>query len=364
MTRADLTVAVGLSGGVDSSVAAWVLKQEGYNVIGLMMKIYDPSIGTLPALKDACFGPSENKDMETASRLCEFLGIPFHCIDLTKEYRSIVLEYFRQQYLSGRTPNPCVVCNRRIKFDFLIKKARAAGISFDYFATGHYARVKKLRDRFVLMRSMDPKKDQSYFLYGLSQQQLSRILFPLGEFSKEKVRELARSIGLPTAERPESQDFLSGGDYSLLFRAQEIKPGDIVDIHGNVLGRHKGIIFYTVGQRKGLGISHPDPLYVTRIDPQSNRIIVGAKKDLESRKVLLSNLNYISISSLTAPMEVTAKIRYRHREAPATLYPQGKNKALLVFHSPQRAVTPGQSAVFYSGDYVVGGGIIEQAIHQ
>ncbi|MBW2021895.1 MAG: tRNA 2-thiouridine(34) synthase MnmA [Deltaproteobacteria bacterium] len=361
MKQSHQTVAVGLSGGVDSSVTAWLLKERGYNVIGLTMRIYDPSLGKLPPLKDACFGPNEDKDIEAAFRVCKLLGIPFHCIDLREEYQRAVLDYFRQEYLCGRTPNPCVVCNRRIKFESLVHKALSTGISFDYFATGHYARVKKLRERFVLMRPVDTQKDQTYFLYSLSQNQLSRTLFPLGEYTKKGVRELARSAGLPTAGRPESQDFLSSGNYSVLFRKNHIAPGDIIDESGKVVGRHKGIIFYTIGQRKGLGISAPAPLYVLRVDPQNNRIIVGTKDQLYKRKVIVSELNYIAISSLSEPIEVTAKIRYKHKEAPAKLYPYGMAKALLIFNSPQRAVTPGQSAVFYSGDYVVGGGIIDEA---
>lgn len=362
MTRGNITVAVGLSGGVDSSVAAWLLKEKGYKVVGLCMRIYDPTIGKLSGLHGACFGPGGEQDIEIAAGVCRLLDIPFHCIDLKTEFKNNVLEYFRHEYLSGKTPNPCVVCNNTIKFRLLIKKAMETGLSFDYFATGHYARVEKLGDRFVLARSADRDKDQTYFLYSLSQEQLSRVMFPIGHLTKAKVRELAKSAALHTSQRPESQDFLSGGNYSILFSKDELVPGEIIDEEGNVLGRHKGIVFYTVGQRRGLGISSKTPLYVIGIDRLNNRIVVGTRDRLLSKKVIVRELNYISISALTRPMQVTAKIRYKHQEAPATLYPHGDDKALLVFNTPQRAVTPGQSAVFYSGDHVVGGGIIEEAI--
>jgi len=362
MKHSHTTVAVGLSGGVDSSVAAHHLIEEGYNVVGLTMKIYDPSIGVRPSFKDACFGPNEDKDIESVREICRSLGIPFYCIDLSKEYRAIVLDYFREEYLRGRTPNPCIVCNRRIKFELLLEKAWQSGISFDYFATGHYARVEKLANRFVLRKATDKEKDQTYFLYTLSQKQLSRTMFPLGNLTKIEVREVARSIGLPSASRPESQDFISDGNYAVLFRGEEIVPGEIVDEKGNVLGKHKGMIFYTIGQRKGLGIAAGEPLYVIRMEPEKNRIVVGPKNRLFKNKMIVSGLNFISIDSLEGPMKVTVKIRYKHKEAPATIQPHGKNRVLARFHSPQRAITCGQSAVFYSKDYVVGGGVIEEVL--
>ncbi len=328
--------------------------------MGLSMKIYDPSMAHLPSLKDACFGPHEEKDIESAREICRLLGIPFYSINLAKEYRSIVLDYFRREYLSGRTPNPCIICNKRIKFELLIEKAWQSGISFDYFATGHYARIDKLGTRLVLKRAADPQKDQTYFLYTLSQKQLSRTIFPLGHLTKARVRELATAMGLPTADRPESQDFISNGNYQVLFAPQEIVPGEIVDDDGNVLGKHKGLIFYTVGQRKGLGIAHKKPLYVLRIDPSKNRLIVGEENRLYQRRALIHEVNFISINRLVEPMEVTAKIRYQHQEAPAIIKPgPGPREVILEFHTPQKAVTPGQSAVFYSGDVVVGGGIIQ-----
>ncbi|MBW1730379.1 MAG: tRNA 2-thiouridine(34) synthase MnmA [Deltaproteobacteria bacterium] len=357
-----ISVGIGLSGGVDSSVAAALLVQQGYHVVGLSMKIFDPSIGELRSLRNACFGPGEEQDIEAASEICKHLGIPFHCIDLTEEYRQTVLDYFRQEYLAGRTPNPCIVCNKHIKFDLLIKKAWKANVEFQYFATGHYARIEKSGRRYVLKKGLDPEKDQSYFLYSLSQKQLSRTLFPLGRLTKHKVRKLAISMGLKSADRPESQDFLSGGNYGVLFHKSEMPPGQIVDQKGNLLGYHKGIGYYTIGQRRGLGISAPHPLYVIQIDAEKNRIVVGPKEQLFSRGALVSRLNLIIMDSLGGPLKVTTKIRFRHKEAHATLIPHEGNRALVLFDKPQRAVTPGQSAVFYLGDLVVGGGIIEESL--
>jgi len=362
MNRGLGSVAVGLSGGVDSSVAAHLLLERGYKVVGLTMRIYDPSMGPLRCLKDACFGPNEDKDIGSAQEVCQLLGIPFYCIDLRQEYRSIVLQYFRNEYLRGRTPNPCILCNKKIKFELLIAKAWQCGIRFDYFATGHYARVEKLGRRFLLKKPIDSRKDQTYFLYTLSQEQLARALFPLGELKKARVKQIARSLGLPSADRPESQDFISDRDYAVLFRPEEIIPGEIVDEQGNILGRHKGLIFYTVGQRKGLGIASRHPLYVIKIDPDKNRIVVGPGNKLLNKKMIVSGLNFISIPSLDRPMKVTVKIRYRHEEAPATIQPYGKDKVLATFDSPQRAITPGQAAVFYSDDYVVGGGTIDKVL--
>ncbi len=362
MSPSGTTVAVGLSGGVDSSVAAHLLIEQGYEVIGITMKIYDPSVTSLPAMRDACFGPHEEKDIESARDICRMLRIPFYCVDLKQEYRSIVLEYFRHEYLGGRTPNPCIVCNRRIKFGLLIEKAWQSGICFDYFATGHYARIDKLEKRFVLRKAVDLHKDQTYFLYSLSQEQLSKTIFPLGDLTKSQVRRLAKTIGLPSADRSESQDFIGGGKYQLLFSSQEIMPGEIVDEHGNILGEHKGLIFYTVGQRKGLRIAAREPLYVIRIEAEKNRIVVGPRSRLFNRRMLVSKVNFISIDSLQEPIKATVKIRYKHEGAPATIQPHNKEGVLVTFHSPQRAITPGQSAVFYSGDCVVGGGVITEVL--
>lgn len=353
-------VAVAISGGVDSSVAAALLVKQGYKVIGLFMKTFDDSVALKSTPTDACFGPNEAIDLEQASDLCKKLGIPFYPIDAREEYRRLVLDYFRNEYLRGRTPNPCIVCNNRIKFGFLLEKARSLGLEFQYVASGHYARIIKGNKRYLLARPKDRAKDQTYFLYALSQAQLSKLLFPLGSLTKPEVRNLAKEMGLETSQRAESQDFLSGGSYSALFDQSEITPGPIVDTEGRILGRHKGIIYYTVGQRKGLGIAVGKPLYVVRIDPDQNQVVVGQEDQLFASKALISKVNFISISELTRPMEVKVKIRYRHKEADATISPgPTRDQVILAFKQPQKAVTLGQSAVFYSQDLVVGGGIIE-----
>ena len=355
-------VAVGLSGGVDSSVTAALLKERGYEVLGMTMRIYDESTPVERYRKHACYGPDEKEDMDSAARVCEDLKIPFYAIDLKKEFKGCVIEYFRGEYLEGRTPNPCIVCNHRLKFGFLLEKAKRAGIDFDLFATGHYARVGEYRGRFLLKRSVDRSKDQSYFLYALTPEQLSGIIFPLGDYHKREVRGIAHSLGLKTAERPESQDFIAGGDYSSFFETGEVKEGDIVNENNDILGRHRGIIHYTIGQRRGLGISSRKPLYVTGIDAVGNRLIVSDRKALLSKGLITRNLNLISMDKLDRSYNVHVKIRLQHREAGATIFPYHDHAAKVIFHEPQVAVAPGQSAVFYQGDTVLGGGIIEKAI--
>ena len=235
------------------------------------MAIYDKAVKINETGKHACYGPDEKDDLDSAASICKKLDIPFHVIDLKKEFGNNVINYFRDEYLAGRTPNPCIICNQRLKFGFLLKKAKDTGIKFNFFATGHYARIKESGGRFLLLRPADLSKDQTYFLYALTQKQLSGIIFPLGDYDKKQVRDIARSVGLETSDRPESQDFISGGDYSPFFKTGEIKDGDIVNENGNIMGRHKGIIHYTIGQRKGLGISAPEPVYVTKIDPEHNQ---------------------------------------------------------------------------------------------
>jgi tRNA-specific 2-thiouridylase len=362
MSQRNVKVAVGLSGGVDSSLAAALLKEKGYDLIGVSMMTFDASMPVTESERHACYGPGEEEDVKSAAAVCHKLGIPFHAIDLREEFKNHVITYFKSEYLAGRTPNPCIVCNHRLKFGFLLEKTKGMGIDFDFFATGHYAQILESSGRFLLRRAADLSKDQTYFLYALTPEQLSRTLFPVGGYTKPQVREMARALGLETANRPESQDFISGIDYASLFYKEEVKEGDIVDETGGVLGTHRGIIHYTVGQRKGLGISSDRPLYVLKIDAQRNRIVVSDRENLLSEGLIAADLNLIAVDQLEKPHKVKAKIRLQHKEADATLFPHENNRAKILFDEPQMSVTPGQSAVFYSDDIVFGGGVIEQAL--
>jgi tRNA-specific 2-thiouridylase len=355
-------VAVGLSGGVDSSVAAALLQKEHYDVMGITMAIFYDSFEIDELAKHACYGPGEEGDIQAASSICEELDIPFHVIDLKKEYRKCVLDYFRSEYLKGRTPNPCIVCNRELKFGFLLSKARQLGVHFDFFATGHYVRKEVQNDRFLLKKAKDPSKDQSYFLYGLTQEQLSQTIFPLGNYTKLQVRKIAQELKLESGDRPESQDFIAGGDYSLLFDRDELKKGEIVDEEGNVLGNHRGVIYYTLGQRRGLGIASAHPLYVKAIDAAENRIVVGKKDDLYAKGLIARKLNLIAKDKLDQIYKIKTKIRIQHCEVDSTIVPYGQDAVKVLFDTPQMSVTPGQSAVFYEGDIVLGGGVIEEPL--
>ncbi len=358
-----VTVAVGMSGGVDSSMAAALLAREGCRVIGLTMKIYGGE--PVPSSdKSSCYGPGENNTIDAAKKTAAALDIPHYTIDLTKEYRETVLDYFTAEYCAGRTPNPCTRCNPLIKFGAMIRKARSFGIQFDFFATGHYARIDKngRSGSFILKKASDLSKDQSYFLYGLSTDLLPFLRFPLGHFSKDAVRSMAGDIVLPASARTESQDFIAG-NYTHLFNPRTVKPGPIVNAEGNRIGTHRGIIYYTVGQRKGLGIAHTEPLYVTGIDAGKNTITVGTKNALYASALIADQLNYISISAPSSPLRIQAKIRHQHPAADAWLKPAACCRSVqVVFDRPQLAVTPGQSVVFYDGDIVLGGGIIKRAL--
>jgi len=356
-------IAVGMSGGVDSSVVAALLEEDGHEVIGISMAIFDRSFPVTGDGKHACYGPDEQEDIAVAAAVCRKIGIPFHVIDLRKEYRCHVIEYFRHEYISGRTPNPCIVCNRYLKFGFLLKKAMEAGIDFDLFATGHYAQIVRIDGRHALEKAADRSKDQSYFLYGLTATNLANIIFPLGRMTKQEVREAARNMGLENADRRESQDFVGSGDYAVFFGNQDASEGDIVDKEGKLLGKHRGIIHYTIGQRRGLGISSQSPLYVIGIDPVHNKLVAGEYEDLFSRGLTVSDLILPLSEKCNLPLRAKIKIRLRHREADATIYPCHGSRATILFDEPQMSVTPGQSAVFYEDDVVLGGGIIEKAIH-
>lgn len=348
-----------MSGGVDSSVAAALLKEQGYSVTGLTMKIWDGKEKPDGQTRQSCYGPGEEQNIETAGKVCRILDIPFHVIDLTDEFREEVLDYFSAEYLSGRTPNPCLRCNSKIKFTALVRKAGESGIESDYFATGHYSRVEysKDGDRYLLKKGKDTGKDQSYFVASLSQEQLSRTLFPLGGLSKDEVKNIARNTGLGVAEKAESQDFIAAGYRSLI---KDSAPGMIKNTKGEILGEHRGIAFFTIGQRKGLGISKEEPLYVTDIDPETNTVFVGGRDEIYGDEFTASGLNWISREKPDDEMRVTAKIRYAHRGAEAIITPLGDDGVRVKFREPQMAITPGQAAVFYSGDTVVGSGIIER----
>jgi tRNA-specific 2-thiouridylase len=337
-------VAVALSGGVDSSAAALLLKEAAYEVIGIHMRLWD--------------SPSFDYQAHRAENICRILGIPYHQVDLQKEFESSVVDYFCQEYQQGRTPNPCVACNQHIKFGLLLDKALSLGA--DYLATGHYARVEHSRDGHRLLKAADTSRDQSYFLYTLNQEKLGRVLFPLGEYSRDEVKRMAKQAELPAATRS-SQDicFISQKNYgAFLSQRFSTPPGDIVDVQGNKLGQHRGIAFYTIGQRHGLGLASGKPLYVIRIESEHNRIVLGPEKELHSQKLTAQKLTWTSGEAPREPITVKAKIRYKSKEAEAILFP--RNDSVDVhFAQPQKAVTPGQAIVFYNADEVLGGGIIE-----
>jgi tRNA-specific 2-thiouridylase len=367
------TIAVAMSGGVDSSTVAAMLANKGDSVVGLTLQLWDQTrLAGRHGIPDA---PKAGRccsldDVYDARRVAEHLGIPYYVVNQQARFEADVVRPFVQEYLAGRTPIPCSLCNNHLKFDQLLQTARSIGA--ERIATGHYAVIDfdPVRERWILKRPADLAKDQTYFLFGLTQQQLSRTLFPLGHMTKPEVREVARQHGLALAEKPDSQEicFIPGGDYKQFLTAYleeqgERFPesaGELVASSGEVLGRHDGISNFTVGQRKGLGVSSPSPLYVLQIDSASHRVTVGADAELATRTLRAGRLNWISIPNLTGSMRVRAKIRHRHEPAWATLAPAGSDEVVAIFDEPQRAVTPGQSAVFYDGDEVVGGGWIVQ----
>ena len=364
-----MRIAVGLSGGVDSAISACLLRREGHDVIGLTMKIWDGSLPMKDEGRSGCFGPGEYRDIESAKSVARRLGIEHHVVDLSSDYNKEILSYFRDEYRSGRTPNPCVRCNKRMKFGLLIERSREQGISFDCFATGHYARVEfdENTKRYVLKKGIDPAKDQSYFLSRLTQEQLRELRFPLGSVTKEEVRSIAISEGwADLAEKPESQDFIEASDYSVLFKDEDLSPGAIVDEQGKVLGVHKGIVNYTIGQRKGLCGGASEPLYVVGIDAEKNLVKVGGRNSLYSKCLRATDLNWVSIDSLSSDgVRAVAKIRQQHKGAEAFVLPDrdsSDGEAVMVdFDEAQASVTPGQAVVFYAEDTVIGSGIIASA---
>ena len=356
-------VVVGMSGGVDSSVAALLMRDQGHEVIGVTMSIYSgrPADGPVP---DSCYGPGEPGDIAQAAEICARLGIAHHVIDLKGEYRSMVLDYAREEYLDGRTPNPCVLCNQKVKFGMLLDRLdETPGLGFDLFVTGHYARTAVMEDtgRRAIRAAADPAKDQSYFLCMLSQDRLARVHFPLGGMDKAQVREIARAAGLVNHDRPESQDFAFGG-YKAVVNAPD-NPGPITDARGTVIGRHRGIWAYTIGQRRGLGVGGGEPLYVTALDASTNTVVAGPESALYRRELTALGVNWMSIAPPpqgTGPLRLQVKIRYRNPAVPAAVTPGAGGTARVAFDEPQRAIARGQWAVFYDGDILVGGGVIAE----
>lgn len=352
-------VLVAFSGGVDSAVAAALLKNDGYEVTGIMMKIYNgdgPAAGIRK--KHGCYGPGESEDIEDAHKVAEKLDIPLEIFDLSHEYESDILGYFESEYQAGRTPNPCIRCNQRIKLGSLIDKARSSGLDFDFVATGHYARSKydNLSGGYQLFRARDLDKDQSYFLSRLSQVQLKLIRFPLGELTKEEVRRLAEKYRLPVADKPESQNFIVGGYGQLL--KDKTGVGAILDSTGKQVGTHPGVAFFTIGQRHGLGLAGKEPRYVTSIDPKRNAIFVGDKASLLCSCVLVQDLNWISVERIEVRMNAGVKIRSTGDMILSLIEPVGTEQAKVVFKNAQVRPAPGQTLVFYDGDRVLGSGVI------
>lgn len=351
-------VVIGMSGGVDSSVAAYLLKEQGYEVIGIMMK-FVPDDGEED--ERACCSLSAVTD---ARMVADALDIPFYVINFKKPFKRDVIDYFIEDYMAGRTPNPCVMCNKKIKFNALFNKAKALGA--DYIATGHYAQILEENGRYQLKRGIDERKDQTYMLYTLSQEQLSHTLMPCGNYTKEKVREIAEKIGLHLSKKRDSQEICfvpndNHGDF-ICNATGNVKKGDFVDMKGNKLGEHDGIVYYTIGQRKGLGLALGKPAFVVDIKANSNEILIGENEDLFKNELIADQINLISMKKLEEPMEVMTKIRYNGKATLATIYPNGDDSIKVVFKELQRAITKGQSVVFYKDDYVVGGGIIEKII--
>jgi tRNA-specific 2-thiouridylase len=365
------TIAVAMSGGVDSSTVAAMLTHSGDTVVGLTLQLWDQTrLAGRHGIPDA---PKAGRccsldDVYDARRVAEHLGIPYYVVNQQERFERDVVRPFVAEYMAGRTPIPCSLCNNHLKFDQLLQTARSIGAG--RIATGHYAvnEFDPVRQRWILKRPADLAKDQTYFLFGLTQEQLARTLFPLGRLTKPEVREIARRHGLALAEKPDSQEicFIPGGDYKQFLTAYLEEQGEklpetagkLVASNGKVLGSHDGIFNFTVGQRKGLGVNSPSPLYVLSIDPASNRVALGADEELTTHTLRARRLNWISIPELTGPMRVQIKIRHRHEPAWATLEPTRADQILATFDEPQRAVTPGQSAVFYDKDEVVGGGWI------
>lgn len=353
-------VVVGMSGGVDSSVAAMLLKEQGYDVIGVTMQIWQDEEEAAKEANGGCCGLSAVDD---ARRVAQRLEIPYYVMNFKKEFKCHVMDYFVAEYLRGHTPNPCIACNRYVKWESLLQ--RSLEIGADYIATGHYARIDKLPNgRFAIRNSVTAAKDQTYALYNLTQDQLAHTLMPVGEYTKDEIRAMAEEAGLPVAHKPDSQEicFVPDNDYaSFIDREAGEKvpgPGNFVTEDGRILGRHKGITHYTLGQRRGLELPMGERVFVTAIRPETNEVVIGSNQELFTDKVLCDHVNYMAVEDLTEPTRVLAKIRYNHKGEYGTLTKQPDGKVLCTFDVPVRAATPGQAMVFYQDEHVLGGGTI------
>lgn len=352
-------VVVGMSGGVDSSVAAYLLKQHGYDVVGVTMQIWQDESHEEIENKGGCCGLSAVDD---ARRVAAMLDIPYYVMNFKSEFKRDVIDYFVREYLAGRTPNPCIACNRYVKWESLL--TRSIQIGADYIATGHYARICELPNgRYAIRNSVTAKKDQTYALYNLTQEQLKRTLMPIGDYTKEEVRKIAEDIGLMVAGKPDSMEicFVPDNDYASFIEKETgvtSVPGDFVDVDGNVIGKHRGVIHYTVGQRKGLGIAIGKPAFVVAIRPEQNQVVIGEDRDVYTERLYANNLNFMAVDDIPEPVHVKAKIRYSHEGAYCTVRKIDSDTIECMFDQPVRAVTPGQAVVLYDGEYVLGGGTI------
>lgn len=352
-------VVVGMSGGVDSSVAAYLLKEQGYDVIGVTMQIWQDESQEQIEDNGGCCGITAVDD---ARRVAMQLDIPYYVMNFKDEFKKNVIDYFTDEYIHGRTPNPCIACNRHVKWESLLR--RSLEIGADCIATGHYARIAQLENgRYAIRNSVTAKKDQTYALYNLTQEQLSHTLMPVGDYNKDEIRAIAEKIGIQVAHKPDSMEicFVPDNDYAGFITRETgyvSRPGNFVDLHGNILGTHKGIIHYTVGQRKGLGLAMGHPVFVVAIRPETNEVVIGENDDVFSTKLYANNINLMSVDKIEEPIRARAKIRYSHEGVDCTIRMADDGLLECVFDEKQRAVTPGQALVIYDGDYVLGGGTI------
>ena len=383
MPEKNDTVVIGMSGGVDSTLTALLLKQKGCNVIGATMSLWDGSIPegmTKESLPPSCFGPNEEKNIAECEVFCKNNGIEYHVINVTEEYKKNVLEYFKSEYRAGRTPNPCIRCNQTVKFGAFLEGIKKAGIDFDYFCTGHYAKIVISKDGvfgtnkrpYMLANALDSTKDQTYFLYRLSSETLSKIRFPLASLTKAEVFELAKKSNLAAAARKESQDFIAEEYFDMLFADKKSIPGDIIDLDGNILGRHRGIEHYTIGQRRGLGVAVNYPVYVKSIDAEKNIIVLAPNDALNSQALIADDFVWPADIPPDRPVNAMVKIRLASRPSPALIEryeaPESEQETYksqpykITFEMPQRAATPGQSVVLYKDNVIIGGGIIRKIL--